>query len=293
MEYTIRNERLTVRTSDLGAELQSVMGADGTEYLWQGNPEFWSDRAPNIFPYVARMTDGQCTVNGRPCRMKIHGFVMYSTLRAEEQTESRVVFRLDSDEETGMQYPFPFTYRVEYALRESTLAVNYSVENRGAERMFFGIGGHPGFNVPLEQGLSFEDYCLEFAQESHPYRVIFTDDCFVTGREEPYPLQDSRRIPLSHDLFDRDAIVLRHAAREVRLASGKGTHGVTVSFPDFPYIGFWHKPHSEAPYVCIEPWSSLPSRDGIVEELSQQSDLIGLDAGQTYRSRWQIRIEQP
>ena len=29
--------------------------------------------------------------------------------------------------------------------------------------MYFGLGGHPGFNVPLEAGLSFEDYCLEFS----------------------------------------------------------------------------------------------------------------------------------
>ena len=28
--------------------------------------------------------------------------------------------------------------------------------------MYFGVGGHPGFAVPLEKGLAFEDYCLQF-----------------------------------------------------------------------------------------------------------------------------------
>ena len=96
---------------------------------------------------------------------------------------------------------------------------------------------------------------------------------------------------MHHDMFNEDAIVLKHAPHKVTLASAKGTRSVTVEYPDFPYIGFWHRPNSEAPYVCIEPWSSLPSRDGIVEELSQQSDLIGLAAGKTYETTWTIEIK--
>ena len=57
-------------------------------------------------------------------------------------------------------------------------------------------------------------------------------------------------------------------------------------------VPIWHKPKSEAPYVCIEPWSALPSRDGIVEELSCQSDLTGLDAGENYEITWTIEIGQ-
>ena len=34
MEYCIENEKLRVRVSTKGAELQSIRGADGTEYLW-------------------------------------------------------------------------------------------------------------------------------------------------------------------------------------------------------------------------------------------------------------------
>ena len=41
MEYCIENEKLRVRVSTKGAELQSIRGADGTEYLWQGDERFW------------------------------------------------------------------------------------------------------------------------------------------------------------------------------------------------------------------------------------------------------------
>ena len=56
MEFCLNNEKLCVRVSSLGAELRSVRGADGTEYLWQGDERFWRGRATNIFPYVGRLT---------------------------------------------------------------------------------------------------------------------------------------------------------------------------------------------------------------------------------------------
>lgn len=291
MNYTIKNEMLTVVISDRGAELQSIKSAAGTEYLWQADPAFWSDKAPNIFPYVARMTEGRYTADGEDYKMDIHGFVKDMVLTAENQTEDGITFRLDSCPETKAQYPFDFTYRITYQVVGNTLVTTNSVENRGDRRMYFGFGGHPGFNVPMEEGLSFEDYYLEFDQPAHPYLVGFNEACFITGEDKLFPLVDDTRLPLKHTMFDDDAIVLKYSARKVCLKSDKGTKSVTVSWPDFPVIGFWHWPKSEAPYICIEPWSSLPSRAGIVEELSQQADLIHLAAGKSYSTSWTIEIK--
>lgn len=291
MNYTIKNEKLTVTVSDMGAELQSIKGADGTEYLWQGDPQIWDGKAPNLFPYIARMTGEKYTVYGKQYAMKIHGFVMYRTLTMEKQTADSITFRLDSDEETRVQYPFEFTYRITYTLEENTLVTTVSVENRDSRRMFFGVGGHPGFMVPLEEGLTFEDYVLQFSEASQPYRVGFSDTCFLTGQDAFYPLQNGKEIALKHELFDQDAIVLKNMPKTVKLCSEKGKHSVTVTYPDFAYLGFWHMPKREAPYVCIEPWSSLPSREGVIEDLEFQSDLLRLDAGKTYENVWKIMCE--
>ncbi len=288
MEYTIKDESLQVTVSDRGAELQSIQAADGTEYLWQGDPDFWEEKAPNIFPYVARLTQGTYLLDGEPYNMQIHGLVKYRTLRPEAQSEQSITFRLDSDEQTREQYPFAFVYRITYSLSGSSLDITASVENPGNKRMFFGLGGHPGFRVPLEDDLTFEDYYLEFESVSRPSLIGFTDSCFVNGKDTEYPLEGGKRIPLRHSLFDRDALVLKNMPKCVKLASEKGSRSVMLRYPDFPYLGLWHKPKAEAPYVCIEPWTSLPSRDGIVEDLACQSDLIGLDAGKVYRNSWQI-----
>ena len=52
----------------------------------------------------------------------------------------------------------------------------------------------------------------------------------------------------------------------------------------------WHMPFTDAPYVCIEPWSALPSRKGRIEDLSEQPNLVHLPAGKRYENTWSIEI---
>ncbi len=49
-------------------------------------------------------------------------------------------------------------------------------------------------------------------------------------------------------------------------------------------------PKTDAPYVCIEPWSLLPSRKGIVEDIEKQSDLISLNSNCEYENQIAIEI---
>ena len=295
-EYSLDNGVLSVRVSSIGGQLLSVK-KDGKEYLWQGDPAFWEDRAPNLFPYIARLTKGTYTVHGKEYHLPIHGFLPAAEMKAEAQEESLLVLRLDADESTLACYPFVFTLRIRYELNQDTLRIAYEVENGGTEDMYFGIGGHPGFQAPLEDGLSFEDYFLEFESEGQsgtdaqtPVRIGFSPTCFLNGKDEPWPLEKGCRIPLRHDLFDDDAIVLSHTPKTVVLRSEKGGRGVRVRFPQMPYIGFWHAVKKPAPYVCIEPWSSLPSRQDVVEELSEQPGMIHLEGKGVYRNLWSIQL---
>ena len=291
MLHVIQNEVLTVTASELGAQLQSVRTADGTEYLWQGDERYWKNRAPNLFPYVARLWKGKYSLDGKSYGMAIHGFAPYCRFVLSEQDEQRMVFELRDSEEIYAQYPRRFVFRIIYALDQNTLNITYEVVNRGEQTMYFGLGGHPGFNVPLEEGLKFEDYRLRFAEPCKPVRVGFTEDCFVNGQDSAYPLEQDSILPLRHDLFDEDAIVLKQMAHEVTLEAPDSARSVTVSFPDMPILGVWHKPKTDAPYVCIEPWVSLPAKDGAIAALEEQEDLIRLESGKTYSNTWSITIQ--
>ena len=74
-----------------------------------------------------------------------------------------------------------------------------------------------------------------------------------------------------------------------RLAAEK--HSVTVSYPDMHYVGFWHAPYPDTPYVCIEPWSSMGSTTPVRAIFEEKEDLMRLAPGKTYKNHWSIRCD--
>lgn len=156
--------------------------------------------------------------------------------------------------------------------------------------MYCGMGGHPGFNLPMEQGLTFEDYHIEFPEPCVPKLVELSPSVLSTGVRTPYPLEDGLRLPLYHGLFTQDAVVFADMPRSVIISSLKGQHKIKVDFPHMPYVGFWHKPNTDAPFVCIEPWSCLPGREGIVEDLKDIKDLTAISVGDCYSNKWSITV---
>ena len=283
----IQNDKLTVTIDPMGAALWSIQDDCKREYLWQGDERYWKDRAPNLFPYIARLTDKRYTLNGQEYSMDIHGFAKKSLFSVAEQTKEQLVMRLQDTPETYAVYPYHFTFDIRYELIDSKIQITFVVENKDDKTMYFGVGGHPGFNLPLEDGKKFEDYEAYFG-ECQPKKVEFSDDCFVLGMV-PFKLENGG-LPLRHEMFDNDAIVLGGTNGEVTFRAEGGSRAIKVTYPDMAYLGLWHKPHTDAPYVCIEPWSSLPSRKGIVEDLATQPGLMSLEAGKIYTNQWVIEI---
>ena len=99
MLYTIRNEDLMAQVSSSGAQLMSLEGKNHTQYLWRGNPRYWSDRSLTIFPYVARLTKGCYRYKGKFYHMPIHGFGPSSDFSVFEQTDRKST-RLNSSHRT-------------------------------------------------------------------------------------------------------------------------------------------------------------------------------------------------
>lgn len=287
---TIRNSAMTVTIDELGAQLQSITAADGTEYLWNGDPAYWTGRAPILFPYVGRLTNDRYTYGGKEYEMTRHGFARRMEFSVVTVGKDHITLHIEDSAESKKVYPFSFHFDVSYVLEDNTLVIVYATENMDNRTMFFGLGGHPGFRVPLEKGKTFTDYRLTFAQPCQPWQVLMSDNYMLNGHEAPYPLENGVGLPLRHDLFDHDAIILKNFARSVTLSAGEGTRGITLSCPKMRYMGIWHQPKTDAPYVCLEPWVSLPSREGVVEDLSQQFDLISLAPRQRYENRWTVTI---
>lgn len=168
--------------------------------------------------------------------MGLHGFVPYTDLVAGENFGNSISFALKANEETLKCYPFQFTYRVTYTLEESKLFVTYTVENHDSKTMCFGIGGHPGFHMPIDGTLAFEDYRLTFEKPCTASRItIGGQKGGVTG-EVAYPIETGC-MELRHDLFDNGPIVLKNSGHSIVISSDKSPKTIKVSYPDMPYVG--------------------------------------------------------
>ena len=247
MIHTISNDRLTVQINEKGAELWSIRSADGTEYLWQGDPRYWSDRALNLFPQIGLCTDDRYTVDGKTYTMDNHGFIKDTVLTPAFVGPDRLILTCRDTAETMAHYPFPFCYTIAYRLEGDTIHVTITVENTGEREMYFSVGGHPGFNLPLEAGLGYEDYFLQFPEGATARRAECTSgECRMLGEVTDYPLENSR-IPLSHELFASRVLILTDMPKTVTLRAEKGHKQVTVTYPDMNYLGIWKCLGTQAP----------------------------------------------
>lgn len=312
MIYTLRNSEMEVQVSSKGGELVSMKDADQTEYIWIGDATYWKRHAPQLFPCIGRLTNNQYRMDGALHEMGQHGFLRdyeLTKVESEEQAGAETVrdaagqasakaetvtslhLQLQSDTSTRQLYDRDWTVDIFYSLCGKTLSVRFQVRNCDTRTMRFGYGIHPGFNVPLNPALRFEDYRLDFHEVSTPKQMELTERYTISGGMHDYALAEGRYLPLQHSLFDHDAIILKDMPHTVTLGSQKDEKKVTVTFPDMPYLGIWHAPETDAPFVCIEPWSSLPSTDSVIDEFETKPDFITVEPEETYTNSWSISIE--
>ena len=276
MIYQIENELLTVQVNDHGAELWSVKSKKtGVEYLWQGQEEFWHGRAYNLFPFIGRMPQMYYTYEGKRYTTRTHGLARYFDFTLEKQTETSLVFLFTDNEETKKEDPFSFIFRVFFELNGEKLLTRYEVTNTDSREMIVAFGGHPGINIPFGEG-EFEDYYLDFGAPATPVRQLLDETIsFMANKIVPFELVDGTKLPLRHDLFKYDAVILQNSTGCVSIKSTKCDRYVTMHYEEYPFIGFWQVQNPpNAPYICLEPWSALPGIEKTIVELETKPHMF-------------------
>ncbi|AMA59719.1 aldose 1-epimerase family protein [Bradyrhizobium sp. CCGE-LA001] len=288
--YTLRSGRLAATVKAHGAELCSLTGGAGFEFVWQAGPE-WPRHAPLLFPIVGRLANDELRHRGKSYRMTQHGFARDSRFAWAERGESRCTLVLEDSAATRALYPFAFRLSAAYAIDESGLDLTLTIANTGEETLPASIGGHPAFNWPLRAEGVKEDYALTFAQaESSPVRRL--DGGLLRPAAEPSPIKGAV-LPLSESLFADDAIIFeRIDSNSVRYAAGQGASTgtwLTMSWRGFRELGVWSKP-AGAPFLCIEPWRGYASPAGFAGEFSDKPGLMHIAPGAEESLSFRIEV---
>lgn len=268
----------------LGAELQWLRDPDGRDLLWDGDPVWWTGRAPLLFPIVGEVAGGVIRVAGTAHPMGRHGFARRSAFALAGQDATSVTFRLADDAATRAAYPFRFRLDVTYRIEGRTLALAAELHNPGTAPLPASFGFHPALRWPLPYGRPRADHRLRFdAPEPEPVRRL---DAAGLVRPEPQPTPVAGRdLALADALFADDALILDRPRSRRLVYGAPGAPGVRVDFDGMPQLGIWTKPG--APFLCIEPWHGMADPVGYAGEFAAKPGVIEVapDASRCFSMR--------
>ncbi|PAF39649.1 aldose epimerase [Terribacillus saccharophilus] len=286
----LENEALIVDIAELGGEVRSVLHKDTQlSYMWSGDAAYWGRVSPVLFPIVGRLKDGQYTAEGKTYELSQHGFLRDAVFQVSDAQDDSVTFVKESNGEYRDVYPYEFRVEIRYRLEEDQLHVDWKVNSLDKEdTMYFSIGAHPAFRVPLQSGEHAADYKLHLKpvqdKQITTYELV---DGLIQEKEQPAVLP---AVPIQAALFENDALVYDHI-EEVRLQSSAG-NGVAVSLSGFPYVGIWSKydavSGTMAPFVCIEPWFGIADTTDSTGVLSQKAGIQKLAPDAEFNSSYRM-----
>lgn len=278
MRFSLSHGSLEAAVQTRGGELVSLR-RDGTEYIWNGDPTFWSGQNPILFPIVGTLKDGRVDIGGQACRMSRHGFARTLDFTPVEQNGSSITLELRESGETLERYPFPFSLRVRHQLLESGFSTAFTVENTGDSPLPFCIGAHTAFRCPLSGRERFEDYQLVFDQSEDASTLLLTPEGLICGGASE-PMLSGGLLPLDYETFRRlDTVIFRQLrSKTVSLVHRETGRGVQLDFSQFPMVAFWTKPG--APFLCLEPWQGCAALDNETGRFQDKPFVITLAPGE-------------
>lgn len=283
---SIASGDMSASISPLGAELWTLRDAAGQDLLWNGDPAFWTGRAPVLFPVVGNLRDGKYRLGDRFYSLPRHGFARAQRFAVAEQSRSHAVFRLEANEATRAVYPFAFRLDLIFAISGARLSMTGEATNLGQEPMPIGFGFHPAFRWPLPFGEPRAAHQIAFDEdEPEPIRRLGADG-LVDPAPVPTPIA-ARVLTLDDGLFTNDAIIMTAPRSRSLVYGAPAGPKLRITFEDFPQLGIWSKPG--AGYVCIEPWQSFADLSGFSGELFDKPGIVRLAPGE--RRRWSMGVE--
>lgn len=287
---TIKNAVVSATINPKGAELVSLIHqASQIEYMWSADPAFWGKSSPVLFPIVGSVKDDTFIYEGNQYHLSRHGFARERVFTVENQTDERVTFLLKSDDASLKVFPFSFELRLHYTVDRNQLHVKYEVTNTGDAEMWFSVGGHPAFKVPLTDGTSYEDYYLAFNTSEELMRWPLTKEGLIEATPENLSTNNSRLL-LTKELFYQDALVFKHLkADSVTLKSDKTAHQLRFDFEGFPFLGIWAAKNAD--FVCIEPWCGIADSANHNQQLIEKEGINQLNANEIFERTWVVEIE--
>lgn len=287
--HYLENDLLKVAITNRGAELDNIYNKQTKlEYLWEANPAFWSKKSPNLFPIIGGLKNTEYSFEGKKYSLSRHGFARDNDYSVEEIDAENIKFTLLSNEQTKTNYPFDFTFSIIYSIEKNMLKCKYSVQNTSSYKMYFSVGAHPAFRIPLTADTNYNDWYLEFGEIENA--DLFPLDKEGLIRMQPAPFFDNtKKLPLTKELFYNDALVFKDLkSTRIDIKSDKSENGLKIEFKGFPYYGIWSA--KDADFVCLEPWCGIADIENTDGNIINKEGINMLESNEVFEREWTVEL---
>lgn len=271
----LRNRNLLAEVSSHGAELVRLQDEDGRDLLWDGSPDWWTGRAPLLFPVVGKLPNDTALIDGRKFPMRQHGFARTKNFSLVERTDSECRFQLKADEETQAQYPFNFLLDIYFSITAATLRIVASVISRSSRAMPFSFGFHPAFRWPQPYGGGREEHEIRFESTERTFIRRTIDGLLDT--HSPSAQFNGRGMRFDDKMFEAGAMIFDQLDSRTVDFGVAGKRSIRVKFAGMPHLGIWTRPG--AGFLCIEPWQGYAAPIDFAGELQTKPGIHVLPPG--------------
>ena len=275
---------LKIKVNNLGAELTSIE-FNGKEKLHNGKT-FWDRQAPILFPTVGRLRDNKTIIEEKEYEIPQHGFAKDMNFETIEKNDIKEIYELKSNKETLKKYPFEFMLNVEYEILEDTLKTKIKVVNTDEKKMFFGLGGHPGFKLDMSQ----EEYYFELETEEPEVEFMEVEGNYISNKPAKNILKENKIIEITKESFLNDAIMMKKLkSNKITLKQKKDKKTILeFNFKDFPILAIWSLPN--APYICLEPWFNYADRVKETGYFKDKEGIIILNPKEEFNCEFSVKF---
>ncbi|MGX4599892.1 aldose 1-epimerase family protein [Faecalimicrobium sp. JNUCC 81] len=286
----LQNDYLIIESKKSGAELTRIYSKkQSKDILWSGDSKYWGRQSPVLFPIVGKLIDNKTTIEGNTYSMSQHGFARDLDFEVLDSTENFISYILKSNSDTKKMYPYSFELVIKYTLIQSSVNIEWTVKNTDSKDIYFSIGAHPAFNVPMSNNESLKDYYLEFKHRNNVTKIELNGP--FSGKS--INLGSIERLELTPDLFKNDALIYTNID-EISIHSNNSSDFIKVDFKNFPLVGIWtpyyKNNNSTAPFLCIEPWHGLADNINSNIQYKDKEYINKLNVGETFKSSYSISI---
>ena len=293
---SISSNSLTASIDTMGAQLMSLRKGE-SEYLWQGDSNWWPRRAPILFPIIGVLKDGEAESAEGTISLARHGLARLNQFEVVEQSTSSVTLQLKSTKETRKAYPYDFELKLIFSVAGDTLTQTYEVTNPANVVLPFTLGAHPAFNIPIPgvEASSLDQYHLSFTRSWTSFGPSITDDGLCDYATPQKLIVDSDTLPLSWELIDREKTITLEDVpdRRIMLTTNAETtseaHGIQMDFEGFDYLGIWSAAPG-CPFVALEPWCGIADTVDCDCIFEHKPGIISLEPGQSIAKTLSIKV---